>query len=154
MTTYSLYFNGYYLSTDSLPEETGVYLVYTCVYNKSTDKVTLKRLLYIGKSMKTENTNLRNEVKQHVDNGRFTQYIGEGEQLCFAYALCDGRSLDVVENGLIFMQKGLINKNILYNFNHVGLLPVTFNISGKCSLLDKTSFQIVKNAFTGKIQAI
>lgn len=154
MATYSLDFNGYYLSTESLPEETGVYLVYTCVYNKSTDKVTLKRLLYIGKSLKTENTNLRNEVKQHVDNERFTQYIGEGEQLCFAYTLCDGRSLDVVENGLIFMQKGLINKNLLYNFNHVGLLPVTFNISGKCSLLDKTSFQIVMNAFTGKIQAI
>ena len=87
MATYSLDFNGYYLSTDSLPEETGVYLVYTCVYNKSTDKVTLKRLLYIGKSLKTENTNLRNEVKQHVDNGRFAQYIGEGER--YRLRLCE-----------------------------------------------------------------
>ena len=154
MTTYNLNINGYYLSKDSLPEETGIYFVYTCVYNKSNDKVSLKRLLYIGKSLKTENTNLRNEVRQHIDNGRFTQFIGAGEQLCFSYALCDGRSLDVVENGLIFMQGGLINKNLLYSFNHPSSLPATYNISGSCSLLDKTTFKIEMNAATGKIQVI
>lgn len=113
MATYSLDFNGYYLSADNLPEVTGVYLVYTCKVNGPNVPLTLQRLLYIGKSQKTETTNLRKEVKQHITNGRFVPYIKPGEQLCFSYALCDGRSLDVVENGLIYMQSGLINKNLL-----------------------------------------
>lgn len=155
MAIYNLTFNGYYLSADALPEETGVYLVYTCVvYNSSIDKVTLKRLLYIGKSLKTENTNLRMEVKQHVENGKFDSYVNQGEQLCFSYATCDGRSLDVVENSLIYMQGGLINKNLLYSFNHTSSLPATFNISGSCLGLDKTTFKIVKNPFTGIIQVM
>lgn len=154
MAKYDLEFNGYYLSADDLPEETGVYLVYTCVYNESAKNVTLKRLLYIGKSQKTDNTNIRKEVNQHVDNGRFDSSIKEGEQLCFSYALCDGRSLDVVENSLIFMQSGLINKTLLYSFRHESSLPVTINASGRCGLLDKTAFKIVKNAFNGKIQVL
>lgn len=154
MATYDLEFKGYYLSPDKLPEETGIYLVYTCIYNDATDKVTLKRLLYIGKSQKTENTNLRKEVNQHVDNGRFDSSIKEGEQLCFSYALCDGRSLDVVENSLIFMQSGLINKTLLYSFKHESSLPVTINVSGRCWGIDKTTFKIVKNAATGKIQVL
>lgn len=154
MATYDLEFKGYYLSSDNLPEVTGIYLVYTCIYNKTTDKVTLKQLLYIGKSQKTDNTNLRNEVKQHVENGRFESSIKEGEQLCFSYALCDGRSLDVVENGLIYMQSGLINKNLLYSFKHESSLPVTISVSGRCALLDKTTFKILKNSFTGDIQVL
>ena len=154
MATHNLTFNGYYLSADNLPEETGIYLVYTCVNNSSNDKVTLKRLLYIGKSLKTKNTNLRKEVKQHVENGKFDSYIKSGEQLCFSYAIYDGRSLDVVENGLILMQSGLINKNLLYSFNHPYSLPVTFDIKGKCSLLDKTTFKIIKNALTGEVQVL
>lgn len=152
MATYDLDFKGYSLSADDLPELTGVYCVYTCIYNETTNKVTLKRLLYIGKSLKTENTNLRKEVNHHVDNGRFDSSIKEGEQLCFSYALCDGRSLDVIENGLIFMQSGLINKSLLYNFNHASLLPVTFNIKGKCWGIDRTTFTIVKDASTGDIK--
>jgi len=154
MATYDLEFKGYYLSTDSLPEETGIYLVYTCVYNKSTKKVSLKHLLYIGKSQKTDNTNLRKEVKHHVENGRFDSSIKEGEQLCFSYALCDGRSLNVVENSLIYMQSGLINKTLLYNFRHESSLPITINVIGRCALLDKTTFKIVKNAANGKIQVL
>lgn len=154
MATYDLEFKGYYLSAEKLPEETGVYLVYTCVYNESTQKRTINKLLYIGKSQKTDNTNLRKEVKQHVENGRFDSSIKAGEQLCFSYALCDGRSLDVVENSLIYMQSGLINKTLLYSFKHESSLPVTLNIIGKCLLLDKTTFKIVKNAATGKIQVL
>lgn len=152
MATYNLEFKGYYLSADKLPEVTGIYLVYTYVYNESTEKKTLNKLLYIGKSQKTDSTNLRNEVKQHVENGRFESSIKEGEQLCFSYAVCDGRSLDVVENCLIFMQSGLINKNLLYSFKHESSLPVTISVSGRCALLDKTTFKILKNPFTGGIQ--
>ena len=154
MAKYNLIFNGYYLSADSLPEETGIYLVYSCVNNGPNAPLTLQRLLYIGKSQKTSNTNLRKEVKQHVDNGRFAPYVNAGEQLCFSYALCDGRSLDVVENGLIYMQSGLINKNLLYTFNHIGSLPAIFNISGQCLCLDKTTFKIIKNPFSGGIQVL
>lgn len=154
MATYDLEFKGYYLSPDKLPEVTGIYLVYTCIDNGPNVPLTLQRLLYIGKSQKTDTTNLRKEVKQHVANGRFAPYVKTGEVLCFSYATCDGRSLDVVENGLIYMQSGLINKSLLYNFNHVNSLPVTYNISGDCLGLDKTTFKIVKNAFTGMIQVL
>ena len=83
MATYDLEFKGYYLSTDNLPEVTGIYLVYTYVYNESTKKKTLNKLLYIGKSQKTDNTNLRKEVKQHVDNGRFDSSIIKGSSYAF-----------------------------------------------------------------------
>lgn len=59
-----------------------------------------------------------------------------------------------MENGLIFMQKGLINKNLLNSFKHTNSLPITFNISGDCSLLDETNFIIEKNPFTGEIQVL
>ena len=154
MATYKLDFTGYFLSADKLPEVTGVYHVYTGVYNSADNTVKLSHLLYIGKSQKTEDTNLRKEVMQHVENGKFDPYIKPGEQLFFSYATCDGRSLDVVENGLIFMQSGLINKNLQYSFNHHNSLPVTFEIKGACLLLDKTTFKIVKNAISGKVQVL
>ena len=59
-----------------------------------------------------------------------------------------------MENSLIYMQGGLINKNLLYSFNHTSSLPATFNISGSCLGLDKTTFKIVKNPFTGIIQVL
>lgn len=83
MATYNLSFEGFFLSIDSLPEETGVYLVYSCVNNGPSVPLTLQRLLYIGKSQKTNNTNIRKEVKHHVDNGRFMPYVKVGEQFVF-----------------------------------------------------------------------
>jgi hypothetical protein len=53
--TIPLKFEGYYreVNRESVPNKSGVYLVYRCVYEKDTKPkptVTLKQLIYIGES--------------------------------------------------------------------------------------------------------
>ena len=52
MKEIQLNFEGYWRESNKggLPSYSGVYLVYRCVYNDKTNRVTLIDIIYIGKS--------------------------------------------------------------------------------------------------------
>jgi len=138
MATYNLNFHGYYLEArlPNVPHTSGVYIFYRCIDNGKT--VSLQELLYIGKA-----TDLQQRIGDHfkiTDPLRLDIYLKFGEVLCFSYAEYDTRSIDVIENGLIFMQKPRANTNLVFRFNH--LLPVTITCDGRCNLLDKNAFKL------------
>ena len=144
---YRLDFHGYFLSETAIPEETGIYLVYSCSVNKESRTVSLKELLYIGQSVKTSFTSLQTRVRQHIDKGDFTGYCSSGETLCYSYAICDGRSIDAIENGLIYMQEPPANKTLKDNYHFS--TPASFVCTGQCGLMEKKSFTIADNIIGG-----
>lgn len=71
MNTFNIDFKGYRLEKDinTLPNVSGVYVVYRCVYDASTDTVDIKELLYIGQAMK-----LRDRLVSHEKKGCFSKH--------------------------------------------------------------------------------
>ena len=136
MKEYSLNFNGYWREAkkEGIPEVSGVYLVYRCVYNVITKTVLLKELIYIGKSV-----NVNRRVLEHSNAGDFSNELNFGEELCYSVAEVGKSDLSVVENALIYAQKPRLNENGKDSFSYP---DSSFNIGGRCALLNYTSFSI------------
>lgn len=69
--TISLNFGGYWreVAISGLPAESGVYCVYTCVYNKENKTVSLKKLIYIG-----ESEDVKKRISNHEKWDQWKQY--------------------------------------------------------------------------------
>jgi hypothetical protein len=136
MESYNVTFKGYRLddNKDSLPTYGGVYLVYCCTYNKEEDTVSLKRLIYIGQTI-----NLHDRLCNHDRYDDFKGQLHEGEQLCYSYAAVPLEDKDVIENGLIYMQKPPLNNSLTDIFNYG---DSQFIIDGACALLRMKNFSI------------
>lgn len=137
LPVYNVKFQGYKLDrdVDNMPDESGVYMIYRCLYNKNTDTVSLQELIYIGKA-----TSLHQEVCYHKRRSEFLAQAREGESLCYAYAKVSRVQYDVVENALIYMQKPRLNDNLKDNYNHQ---DAEFHFLDRCRLLDYTNFKII-----------
>lgn len=136
LPTYNKEFEGYRLDNDidTLPRESGVYMIYRCVFDQKTDKVELKELFYIGKA-----SDLLQEVKFHKRREEFLAQAKKGEVLCYSYALVNKLQYDIIENSLIFMQKPRLNNNLRDSYDHQ---DAAFHFSGACGLLDYTDYKI------------
>lgn len=136
LPTYKKDFVGYRLDrdVDTLPRESGVYMIYRCVYDQKTDKVELKELFYIGKA-----SDLFQEVKYHKRREEFLAQTKKGEVLCYSYALVNKLQYDIIENSLIFMQKPRLNNNLKDSYDHQ---DATFHFSGACDLLKYADYKI------------
>ena len=101
-----LEFDGYWRESaiSGLPEASGVYCVYTCIFNKEEKNVTLKKLIYIG-----ESENVNNRVKNHEKWDEWESYLNSGEQLCFSYAEIDGYYRERAEAAMIFHHDPPVN---------------------------------------------
>lgn len=139
MKKYNIEFKGYWRDCNAkgLPECSGIYIIYTCVYNPDSDKVSLKKLFYIGQSK-----DINREVNKHKRREEFFKQAKKGEEICYAYAEVPEKDLDIVENALIYTQGPGLNDNLVDNYNHD---EAEFHISGKCRLLDYTDFKIDKD---------
>lgn len=136
MKKYNITFKGYRRDTNAgtLPNYSGIYMIYRCKYNPSTEKVSLKELFYIGQSK-----DLNREINQHTRHKEFLNQAKEDEEICYAYAQVDQASLDIVENALIYMQQPRLNYYLRDNFNHSAS---EFHIDGCCALLNEVDFSI------------
>ena len=136
LPVYNIEFHGYKLDKDveKLPTYSGIYMIYRCIYNAATDRVTLKELFYIGKA-----TNLHDEVNYHKYRKEFLKQAQPGEEICYAYAEVSKVQYDVVENALIFMQKPRLNEVLRDNYKHQ---DAEFHFSGECDKLGCKNFQI------------
>lgn len=136
MNTYNVTFKGYRrdVNKGGLPSYGGIYMVYCCVFNKDSDTVTLKKLIYIGKAI-----NIHDRINNHDRYEDFKKQLGKGEQLCYSYSSVSPNDMDVVENALIFMQKPDLNESLTDSFNYT---DSQFNIEGACALLKMKEFSI------------
>ena len=137
LPVYNITFNGYKLerNVDSLPTNSGIYMIYRCVYNPTTNKVNLKELFYIGKA-----TNIHDEVRYHKRRDEFLAQAKQGEEICYANADVSRVQYDIIENALIYMQEPRLNNDLKDNYHHQN---AEFHFSGRCDGLEYFNYQIV-----------
>ncbi len=137
--TYSLNFKGYWREENkgAVPAESGIYMVYRCIYNNETDTVRLIDIIYIGQSC--QEGGVRGRLATHEKQEDFNAQLHEGEELCYAFAPVNADDLDVVENALVFAQKPILNDELKNHFNHSA---VAIKVDGRCNLLRYTNYQI------------
>lgn len=135
MQSYSLVFDGYATTVNALPDYKGIYIAYT--YNKTTGNLT--ELVYIGKA---DQQTLKQRISQHVNSGDLSSLAKAGEEICYAYAKVDARQIDVIENGLVYMQEPRGNTQLKKSFVQQ---PSEFEITGNCWGLNHMHFCILSD---------
>ena len=135
MKLFRLKFNGYWLDCDkaNIPDCSGIYIIYSCKYNKDNDTVSCEKIIYIGKA-----ENLKDRLANHNER-EFSKFLKQGETLCYAYAPVNVADLDLVENALVFAEKPAGNTTLKYHYSHD---DAQFTIEGDCVLLKYTFFKI------------
>ena len=134
MKTYNLFFEGYRISKDSLPHESGVYFVYRGTYNKTTDKVHLSELIYIG-----QGEDIYKRHHPHEKQKEFESTLQDGEILIYSFTILTKDDLDRVECGLIYKRKPRLNDKCTCSFDY----PETgFVLSGACADYNPKDFTL------------
>lgn len=115
MQLYLINFRGYWREKNKrgVPAEPGIYMVYRCVYDVTTDAVRLNEIIYIGQS-----DNVQERLGNHEKLPDFTKKLQVGEELCYAFAPVRTKDLDIVENALVFAQKPVLNDKLKEQFNY------------------------------------
>lgn len=128
--TIELEFAGYWLDTNGskVPDESGVYLVYVCRYNKDKDTVTLRKLIYIGEA---EDANDR--IANHEKRKDWVDQVPEGLQLCYSFAPANKSDRERAEAALIFYYKPVCNDKGKDSFNYD---KTTVKSSGRCKFIN------------------
>lgn len=112
--SYTLTFGGYWLEPNisGLPASSGIYGVYACIYDKSTNTVALNRILYIG-----ESSNINGRIAGHEKWDKWRRHLKTGEQICFNAALISGESdRQRAEAAMIFEHKPPCNEEFVKSF--------------------------------------
>ena len=134
MKQFSLNFNGYWqeINSSGIPNSSGVYLAYRCVFQPSSNTVSLKELIYIGRSK-----DMRDRAEQHFQAGDLL--VNQGEEICYSTVVLPESDLPIVENALIYAQKPPLNLTLKDSYSYP---QAHFDISGRCALLKYRQFTI------------
>jgi hypothetical protein len=99
---YFLTFEGYWRETEisTIPNNSGVYCVYTCRHQSERNLVSIRSLIYI-KGAEDVGASIANAENLSV----WRKHLREGEELCFSLAPVEPQELPRVEAGLIFHHK-------------------------------------------------
>lgn len=119
-----LCFDGYWLEDDlgGTPEQSGIYCVYSCTYNQSSNTVSIKRLLYIG-----ESGDVRGRLSNHERLPDWKRALQFGERLCFAAAKVSPIDRERAEAALIFRCQPPLNNEHTRHFIYEDTEIVTSN---------------------------
>jgi len=112
--TISLEFDGYWREVNSggVPKKSGIYCVYTCVYNQSKENITIQKLIYIG-----ESDNVNDRISGHETKSKcWNKQLNNGEVLCYSFAPADETNRKRAEAALIFKHKPTCNEEYVDNF--------------------------------------
>lgn len=136
MKKYNVNFKGYWLDENkgSIPNSSGVYLVYRCKFNETVNKVSLIEIIYIGQA-----TDLQERIKNHDKRVSFLSTCKNQEKLCYSIAEIESQNLNIIENALIFAQQPGLNEQYKDNFNYE---ESAFDLDGACALMKHTNFTI------------
>lgn len=111
--TFTNSIDGYWrdINKSGLPSHSGVYFVYSCIYNSNTNSVDIKKLLYIGESI-----NVNNRVSNHEKYEDWKSYLNNGEELCFSTCPVESYYRERVEAAYIYKHKPPVNTEYIYDF--------------------------------------
>lgn len=106
MKTIILAFEGYWLDPPKSPklERSGVYCVYACKYSKESDKVDIRKILYIG-----ESSDVQSRLQNHDRYDDWKDQLKSGEALCFSFAPVQSVDRERAEAALIFEHQPPLN---------------------------------------------
>ena len=127
--SYSLTYNGYWREANvgGIPAQSGVYSVYACRYDRSSDTVSIRKLIYIGEAQ-----NVRSRVSGHEKTPQWRRHLTAGEELCFNFAPIGG-DRERVEAALIHHHKPPENTQYVDTFPYE---KTTVSTGGKNRFLD------------------
>ena len=139
MKTIELEFKGYWIeeNKDSIKAVSGVYCVYSCIYNEEKDTVTIKKLIYIG-----ESENVHDRIANHDRLKDWLNSLTAGQTLCYSYAKVSSTDRERAEAALIFEMQPRFNTEHKDQFIYEDTKIVT---SGKNRFLPK-EFTVEKDA--------
>ncbi len=127
--SYTITFDGYWREKNigRIPAKSGIYCVYSCVFNESEKTVSIKNLIYIGES---ENVNER--IKNHEKFSEWKKYLKAGEVLCFSFGAISSNARNRCEAAIIFKHKSPVNTEYISAFPFD---KTNVKLSGKISKL-------------------
>ncbi len=120
----------------SLPDESGVYCVYTCTYDKQEKTVSLRSLLYIG-----ESEDINDRIGNHERWDDWEDELDDDEVICFSYATLSANIRKRAEAALIYKHEPPLNTEFIDSFPFDETKITT---SGKSKFL-ATSFVIERD---------
>ncbi|EIT7140433.1 GIY-YIG nuclease family protein [Vibrio parahaemolyticus] len=137
--TISLDFDGYWREPNKgrVPSSSGIYNVYTCLYNKEEKTVSLKKHLYTG-----ESSDVKSRIADHEKQSDWEKHLSKGEQLCYAVAKVPSADRVRAEAAIINKHKPPVNTEYVNSFPYE---TTTMELTGKTKFL-KTNFTVYKEA--------
>ena len=108
-----LEFGGYKLEggIPRLPTQSGIYCIYSCLFNKEADTVSLKKLLYIGESQ-----DVNDRIKNHEKWKKWESKLSGNQEICISYALVSSSKRLRAEAALIYNHKPPVNTEYIDSF--------------------------------------
>ena len=139
MKKINLDFDGYWreINKNSIPSKSGVYCVYSCVYNSSNKTVSIKKLLYIG-----ESENVHDRIANHDRLEDWKKELSDNETLCYSFGPIGTGDRVRAEAAMIFKHKPPMNEEYTNNFPYEDTEMV---LTGKTKLLN-TNFVVKKSS--------
>ncbi|MGD0005001.1 MAG: GIY-YIG nuclease family protein [Anaerolineaceae bacterium] len=136
--TYAIEFKGYWREPKKggVPEQSGVYCVYTCVYNTQANTVSLQKLIYIG-----EAEDVHSRISNHDKQEDWESHLKSGEQFCYSFGPVPTASRERCEAALIFEHKPPVNTEYIDAFPFD---QTTLNLSGEIGKLH-TPFTVYRS---------
>ncbi len=133
--TFTIEFDGYWIEPKkgSIPTKSGVYCVYSCVFNADKNEVSLKKLIYIG-----ESEDVNDRISDHEKLPAWEKHLESGEVLCYSFGGVAATDRERCEAAMIFEHKPPENTEYVNSFPFD---QTTMNLSGKTALLS-TSFTV------------
>jgi excinuclease UvrABC nuclease subunit len=130
--TYSLTFDGYWREPNisGLPTNSGIYCIYTCIYDQNEKTVSLKRLIYIG-----EAGNVKERVSGHDGWDAWRTYLRDGQVLCVSTSPAESGSRVRIEAACIKHHQPPSNTEYKEAFPYD---TTTVTTSGKNAFLDSS----------------
>ena len=113
MKTINLEFDGYWREPNksSVPDKSGVYVVYECSYDAEKKTVSLKKIIYMG-----ESGNARDRIDGHEKWPEWRKQVRAGNVICFSFAPIGNPDRERAEAALIFKHKPPTNTEYVNSF--------------------------------------
>ena len=142
MATYHIHIEGYWLdhNKSGLPDYSGIYFVFRCVYNSNANTADIKQLLYIGQT--GQSGGIRDRLVNHEKYEEFQNACKENELVCYATSEVPVDDLDIIENALISAEQPPINEELKDHFKYD---ESTIKTSGYNSGLENKWFVIIND---------
>ncbi len=133
--------DGYYRDCRRgfLPQERGIYFVFTCKCDCNKQELEVKKLIYVGC---TPQQTIQERVCTHDKISEFGAACNPGEGFCYACSIlhdAELRNVLMIENALIFAEQPLLNTMGKENYSHA---DIEIELKGKVDYLPVVHFEI------------